>query len=289
MRALRAVLTPLCMLLLTVSFALTGVCASLRLAVLDPDYYVNALPRIRYCEEMQDYINGELDHIGALYGFSDGALDDLVTTDEIKAYTATFVEAVFAYDGGDFHIEPYATARFAEFYSANTDHAYDAAVEFSEDCLSTAQACMTAACQDLLLDGLHGVTQNRYVSLLTRSLAPLLAIDAALLLLLLMSYLGQLRLGGVLCTGTLFLGASLVFVPTAVFAARNYIGRLNIAASPLQLQVTGMVRAALTGALTVFSVMLAVTLALLLLCIFLYARKGAKKRGRNRKKGLTDD
>ena len=286
MKALRVILTPVFVILLMVSFALTGLSAAFRLTVCNPDFYIRMLPRYSYLENMQDAINDEVNHVGALYGFEDGALDDLVTTDEIRAYTGTYLAAAFAYDGSEpFHIEPFSSPCYAEYFSAHTDFGYDAAVEFSEDCLFEAQAAMTASSSDLLLGGLSGLMQNRYVVLIERLIWSFVAVDCAILLMLLVLYIGKVRQGFLWMTGALFMGASTVFAPVTVFVCRGYADKLNIAASALQVQVTAFFRTALSGAMTVAGTMLAATLVLLILAIALYV----KKRKKSRKKDLTDD
>ncbi len=286
MKALRVILTPVFVILLMVSFALTGLSAAFRLTICNPDFYIRMLPRYSYLENMQDAINEETNHIGALYGFEDGALDDLVTTDEIRAYTETYLAAAFAFDNTEsFRVAPFSSTCYAEYYSAHTDFGYDAAVEFSEDCLFEAQACMTASSSDLLLGGLNGLMQNRYVMLVQRLIWSLVAVDCAILLMLLVLYIGKVRQGFLWMTGALFMGASTVFAPVAVFVCRRYADKLNIAASALQVQVTAFFRTALTGGMIVAGTMLAATMALLILAIALYV----KKRKRTRKKDLTDD
>lgn len=278
MKTFRTFMTIIFVPLLIISSAMTLLSGLLRFAVLNPNYYKRNLADKAYCEEMLEYINEDLNHIEILYGLEDGALEGLIGEEDIKSYTALYIDAVFALDqtGGVLQIPQYPNNAYVNYMLSNSPNSYEAAVDFGEDCSEVIESHLSAVTQPMLLDNVTYLLQNKLVVEFTALFAMLLGLTVGLSVLLVCCYIGKIKSGLIALSGSLFCGTSLVFAPLWMFNLKGYTERLNIAPSPYRTQLVGILDSFLGGGASIAGIILLVCLAVLIPCCII----GKKSKNR---------
>ena len=278
MKGFRTFLTVIIVPVLIVSTALTLVSGLLRFVVLNPSYYKRHLADGQYCAEMQTYLNEDLSHIAILYGLNETALDNFITETDIKDYTARYVDAVFNINetDGKLDVPAYPDNPFINYILSNTSYDYQAATDFAEECVEAVESDLSAISQPMLLGVVATLLKSELVIEFTALFILLLVLSLGLSAVLFFIHIGEIKRGLTALFGSLFCGATLVFVPLWVFELKGYTERLNLAPSAGNTQLTGILDAFLSGGTTITGIMLLVCLAVLIPCCII-GRK-AKRR-----------
>lgn len=281
MKPLKVFGTLLLCLLLLCSTVLTLASGLLSFVVLRPAFYKAFVPSKAYCDELRARIGENLDHVAILYGLDEGALTDVVTDADIRAYTAALTDALFDSGTTDtLALPPYPAEGFADYLRAHTSYSEQAVSDFSEDCAASVTGDLSAVDVGLLVSGVSRIRSSRLASLAPVLFLAAFVFGCALIALLLAVHTHSPRAGRVAVLGALFMGLTVVFVPLSQFWLFDYIGRLNISISAFRTILSGFLNTALYGCLAVSGALLLVVSLLLLLACRSAARPHRQKNAR---------
>ncbi|MDO4543436.1 MAG: hypothetical protein Q4C01_02685 [Clostridia bacterium] len=270
MKAVRTILTAILVPLLVVSTALTLFSGVMRFAVLNPEYYKKHLADEDYCAEMQEHLNDDLGYIAILYGLDEQEVSELVTDEDIRAYTAEYIDAVFARSDPSETFTPaeYPYNAFLNYVLSNTNVSFEAAEDFAYDCAEAVQNDLWAVNQEMILNSVTFLQSSSIVTELTALFTLLLLLTLGLSVIVFCVYIGRIRSGLVALFGSYFCGGSIIFAPLLVFILKGYTERLNIAVSPYRTQLVGILQTILKGGAVVTGLVVAVSLIVIAICIF---------------------
>ncbi len=282
MKPLQKFLCGILVILLTATSFVALAAGTLRYTTLNAGWYKLTLPDKSYISQMRSFIEDDLSYVAILYGFSDDALNGVVTDEDIKNYTDDFVDAFFAAatDGGAVEAPEYPPETFTAFALTNTSWGYEAATNFGEDCAEAVKTSLAAVDSELVTSTISGLTNSTLVQILSK----LCWLFAGLLLafiLVLFASAGKAKRGLLLTSGSVFMGASLLFIPVAVFAAKGYTSAVNLSLSAYRVQLVGILDAALRGGLWIGGAALALSLILLVLAIWRTTAKKKPQKAKN--------
>lgn len=256
--------------------------------VLNPAFLKAFVPSGSYCTEMREQLGKNLDHIALLYGLDEGSLSGIVSDEEINAFTKMSIDRLFGNDPGTQCLS-YPKEPFSDYLRTHTAYSEQAAADFSEDCAESVTKDLLSLNTDIISQAADTVLSSRLVKL-----SPVLSVASILLvfvLSLMMRTVHSERLSvSSLCTaGGFFCGAAAVFVPLTVFWLFDYIGRLNIAVSPVRTALTGLLGTMLYGCLAASGLIVLISFLILLVsCVFAAKGKAPAKKpekaGKSRKK-----
>lgn len=278
MKVLKAVGTVIVLTVLCASIALTLVAGAVRFMALNPAYFKAFLPAKSYCAELRERISENLDHVALLYGFDEGALDEVVTDDSIRAYTKAMIDALYTQeDLNSLQLPAYPADGFRAYALAHTGYSEKGADDFAQDCATSVTEDLSAINVGLIL------TQFQRFRDGTLAQSSLLLFCAGLALTVLMLVFVKLifaggrskRAGAVVLWGGCFMGVTLVFVPVMQFLFFDYVGRLNVSISAFRTILTGFLNTFLYGFFFVLLVLFTIVLLMLAIAI---ARASRKKR-----------
>lgn len=278
MKKFRTFLTVIIVPILIAGVALSLLSGILRFVVLNPNYYKKNLANKSYCEQMQSYINEDLDHIAILYDLEDGAMENFVSTESIKEYTSRYIDAVFDINNtdGTLVVPKYRNNEFVNYILSNTSYNYDAATDFGDDCAEAVESNLASINQDILLDNVALLLESDLVIQFTALFVMLAGLTLGLMALLIFMYMGSLRQGITAVFGSVFCGATLIFVPLWVFELKGYTERLNLAPSAGYVQLTGIINTFIGGGVKIAGICLLVSLVVLV-PLFIFAKKSKKR------------
>lgn len=271
-----------CLIALGVFLALIS--SLFRFLVLNPVFLKASVPSRSYCAEMREQIGKDLDHIAILYGLNEGSLSAVVTDEEIQSFTKLSVDRLFGHsEGTDLS---YPGKPFSDYLREHTAYSEQAAADFSEDCSESVTQDLLSLNTDIITSAADAVRSSRFAKL-----SPVLS-AASILLVFVLSLMmrtvhTERRSVSSLCTaGGFFCGASAVFVPLTVFWLFDYIGRMNIAVSPVRTALTGLLSTILYGCLAVSGVIVLVSFLILLISsVFAAKKKAPAAKGKAEKPG----
>ncbi|MDO4564365.1 MAG: hypothetical protein Q4C04_01980 [Clostridia bacterium] len=280
MKTVRTILTFILAPLLAAATLLSLFSGIMRFVVLNPDYYKKHLADERYCEEMQEQLNDDLGYIAILYGLPESAMENFLSHDEIKSYTAEYIDAVFAREDATAELTavPYPNNRFVNYILSNTDNSYEAAVDFGDDCAEAVQSNLWAVNQPLLLNSVTFLKESRIIVELTALFTLLLILTLGLSVLLFCLYIGNIRGGLTAVFGSTFCGSVLILAPLLAFGLKGYAERLNIALSAYRTQLTGIINSILEGGLWIAGLVAGISLVVLVFCAFTKKKRKKKKK-----------
>lgn len=278
MKKFRTFLTVIIVPILIAGVALSLLSGILRFVVLNPNYYKKNLANKSYCEQMQGYINEDLDHIAILYNLEDGAMENFVSTESIKEYTSRYIDTVFDINNtdGSLVVPKYRNNEFVNYILSNTSYNYDAATDFGDDCAEAVESNLASINQDILLDNVALLLESDLVIQFTALFVMLAGLTLGLMALLIFMYIGSLRQGVIAVFGSVFCGATLIFVPLWVFELKGYTERLNLAPSAGYVQLTGIINTFIGGGVKIAGICLLVSLVILV-PLFIFAKKSKKR------------
>ncbi|MBR0425077.1 MAG: hypothetical protein IJK01_03025 [Clostridia bacterium] len=275
----KAIGTVVLSLLLLFSSSIFLASGLLTFVVLNPNYYKAFVATKTYCSELRDRIGENLDHVAILYGVEEGVLKDVVTDDQICAYTAAMVDALFAESTTDaLEIPAYPKEGFAEYLRAHSTYSEKAIEDFSEDCASSVTEDFAALDVGLIVSGFSRIRNSRLASLAPILCLATFVLTAILILMSATAFSEERSIGGVVIWGGLFLGVSTVLVPLAEFWLFDYVGRLNLSIGAFRTILTGLLNTALYGCLSVLGALLIGTFVFLAVFAAIAARGKQKKR-----------
>lgn len=275
----KAVGTVVLCLLLCFSTALLLGTSLLRLVVLNPAFYKAFAVTPAYCAELRTRIGENLDHVAILYGLDEGALNDVVTDEDIAAYTDALIDALFDDATTDtLALPPYPTEGFAAYLDAHTAYSEQAIRDFSEDCAASVYEDLSAVNVGLFVSGVTRVRTSRLALLSPVLAAAALLLTGVLIALVKTVHSETPRIGRVAVWGGLFMGVSTLFVPLSEFWLFDYIDRLNLSISAFRTILSNLLKTALYGSLAALGALLAVTLLLLIVACAIAARPVKRKR-----------
>ncbi len=284
MKVFKAIGTAVVLSVLCAAIALTLVAGAVRFMALNPSYFKAFMPRKAYCAEMRECITENLDHVALLYGFDEGALNEVVTDDSIRSYTKSMIDALYTQeDLENLQLPAYSSEGFRQYALAHTGYSEKGAEDFAQDCATSVTEDLSAISVGLLL------TQFRQFRDGTLAGSSLLLFCAGLALTVLMLVFVKLifaggrskRAGSVVLWGGCFMGVTLVFVPVMQFLFFDYIGRLNVSVSAFRTILTGFLNTFLYGFFFVLLVLMAFTTVMLSIAIVRASRK--KRSGKSEK------
>jgi hypothetical protein len=283
MKVFKAIGTAVVLTVLCAAIALTLVAGAVRFMALNPAYFKAFLPMKSYCEEMRERITENLDHVALLYGFDEGALDEVVTDDSIRTYTKAMIDALYTQeDLGKLQLPAYPSDGFKRYVLEHTGYSEKAADDFASDCATSVTEDLTAINVGLIL------TQFQQFRDGTLAHSSLLLFCAGLALTVLMLVFvklifagGSRRAGAVVLWGGCFMGVTLVFVPVMQFLFFDYVGRLNVSVSAFRTILTGFLNTFLYGFFFVLLALMTLTVLMLSIAIVRASRK--KRSGKSEK------
>ena len=248
--------------------------------VLNPAFLKAFVPSGSYCAEMREQLGKNLDHIALLYGLDEGSLSGIVSDEEIRTFTKLSIDRMFGNDSKAQDLS-YPKEPFSDYLRTHTAYSEQAAADFSEDCAESVTNDLLSLNTEIISSAAGAVLSSRLAKL-----SPVLSI-ASLLLVFVLSLMmrtvhSERRSVSSLCTaGGFFCGAAAVFVPLTVFWLFDYIGRLNIAVSPVRTALTGLLGTMLYGCLAVSGLTVLISFLILLIsCVFAAKGKAPAKKAR---------
>lgn len=269
--------------LITLGVFLALVSSLFSFLVLNPAFLKKFVPSGPYCAEMREQVGKNLDHIAMLYGLDEGTLSDIVSDEEIQSFTRSSIDKLF---NGEAEAQDlsYPGKTFSDYLRAHTAYSEQAAADFSEDCAESVTRDLLSLNTDIVSSAAVSVSSSRLAKL-----SPVLSAASILLVfvvsLMLRTIHSERRSISSLCTaGGFFCGSSAVFVPLTVFWLFDYIGRMNIAISPIRTALTGLLGTMLYGCLAVSGTIVLISFLVLLLSS-IFAAKGRNSSGKASKSG----
>lgn len=284
MKLSKAIGTLILTCLITLGVFLVLISSLFSFLILNPVFLKTFVPSRSYCAEMREQVGKNLDHIAILYGLNEGSLTDIVTDEEIRYFTGLSIDRLF--DRSETTDLSYPKDPFSDYLREHTAYSEQAAADFSEDCADSVTQDLMSLNTDIVLSAAAAVRSSRFAKL-----SPILS-AASILLVFVLSLMmrtvhSERRSVSSLCTaGGFFCGASAVFVPLTVFWLFDYIGRMNIAVSPVRTALTCLLSAMLYSCLAVSGVIVLVSfLVLLISSVFAAKKKAPASKGKAEKPG----
>lgn len=262
--------------LITLATFLSLVCALLSFMVLNPLFLKTFVPSGTYCMEMRGQIGKNLDHIALLYGLEDGVLSDIVSDVEIRSFTKFSIDKLFTGETGTTEDLSFPKEPFSDYLRDHTAYSEQAAADFSEDCSQSVTQDLLSLNTDIISSAAGTVLSSRLARLSPVLCAASVMLMFVLTLMMRTVHSDRRSVSSLCVSGGFFLGASAVFVPLVVFWLFDYIGRVNIALSPIRTALTGLLNTMLYGCLAVSGTLVLVSF-LILLVSSVFAAKGSGK------------
>ncbi len=271
MKLSKAVGTLILTCLITLGVFLALISSLFSFMVLNPVFLKTFVPSGQYCSEMREQIGKNLDHIAILYGLNEGSLTDVIKNEEIRNYTDLSIDRLFG--STDTDALSYPKGPFSDYLRKHTAYSEQAAADFSEDCAESVTRDLMSLNTDIIVSAVSAVLSSRLAKL-----SPILSMASVLLVFVLSIMMrtihSERRSVSSLCTsGGFFCGASAVFVPLTVFWLFDYIGRMNIAVSPIRTALTGLLSTMLYGCLSVSGLIVLFSFLVMLVSSVFAARK----------------
>lgn len=284
MKLSKAVGTLILTCLITLGVFLALISSLFRFLVLNPAFLKTVVPSRSYCAEMREQIGKNLDHIAILYGLNEGSLSGVVTEEEIQSFTEFSIDRLFGRtEGTDLS---YPEKPFSDYLREHTAYSEQAAADFSEDCAESVTQDLLSLNTDIISSAADAVRSSRFAKL-----SPVLSAASILLVFVLSMMMRTVhterRSVSSLCTaGGYFCGASAVFVPLTVFWLFDYIGRMNIAVSPVRTALTGLLSAMLYSCMAISGAIVLISfLVLFISSVFAARKKTPPVKGKAEKPG----
>ena len=280
MKVLRGIGTAIVLAVLCGALALTLVAGAVRFLALNPSYLKAFVPTRSYCDEMRERISEDLDHVALLYGLEEGALDEVVTDESIRAFTNDMIDALFAADTTtELNLPAYPADGFASYLRERTSYSETAIKDFSEDCAAAVTEGLSAIDTSLLVGAFTSFRDGPFSNAAILLFAGGAALTILMCVLLKLMYMGKSkRAGSVVLWGGCFMGVTLVFVPVMQFLLFDYVGRLNVSISAFRTILTGLLNTVLYGWLIVLLALLLFTVLMLTIAIVRVCRKKKTKK-----------
>ncbi len=277
MKLLKAIGTAIVLTVLCASIALTLVAGAVRFLALNPAYLKAFMPTKDYCAEMRGRIAENLDHVALLYGFDEGALNEIVTDESIRAYTKTTLDALYTQkDLRSMPLPAYPADGFKAYVLAHTGYSEKAADDFAADCATSVTEDLSAINVGLVLWQFQKFRDGTLAQSSLLLFCAGLALTALMLVFVKLIFAGSSkRTGAVVLWGGCFMGVTLVFVPVMQFLFFDYVGRLNVSVSAFRTILTGFLNTVLYGWFFILLVLMVFVILMLSIAI---ARASRKKR-----------
>lgn len=279
MKILRAVFTAVVLCVLCAALMLSLVAGAVRFLALNPAYLKTFVPTRAYCEQLRANLSEDLDHVALLYGLESGALDEVVTDESVRAYTAGLIDALFDQNTTtELNLPSYPTDGFAAYLKANTAYSDKAIRDFAEDCAAAVTEDLSAINATVLVKLFTDFRDGPMAKSAILLFAGGIVLATLMCVILKLMYTGKSRrAGSVLLWGGCFMGVTLVFVPVMQFLLFDYVGRLNISVSAFRTILTGLLYTTLYGWFIVLSALFLLFALLLLIAIIRASRVKREK------------
>ena len=261
--------------LLTVLVAVTTLAAGLRLYVYNETVYRNVPNDPAFVQGMKEYVLSGLEDECLFYDLPFDTMKTAITEDLIRSFSREYTAAVYASLCSGEAIAPFTVdasvyrptldAFFASLPEEKRPMDSNAAQTLSEELAKSTGAVLSSGLINSALgyghDFVYGNTPlRRFASLLWWLLAATLATLGVSLILW-----GGFKKRVYATAGSVFVGASLTFVPLFMLKQHNLAERLVLGDSPLKLYVKGLLGGVVNGlttvALWVFAIAAVVLLA----------------------------